>query len=233
MQKPPSILVSYYYFDSKGRSKHDLRGLLSSILIQLNEQSSPRYDLLSQVYNTHGHGSDPPSEVALAQCLKDMIKLPGQVPIYIIVDALDECPNNIEMPSPREEVLGFLEDLVGSKHSNLYICLTSRPEQDIKAILDPFSSDSHHVCLHEEDGQIEDIKEFVRYTVHNDKKMRRWAAEDKEYVINTLSNRADGMCVTYITEPHHPHSWFSTGFSGCTANWTLCKGVSRQIFAMP
>jgi hypothetical protein len=202
MQKAASILVSYYYFDSNDKSKQDLRGLLSSVLIQLYEQCDRCCDILSQTYSTHGDGSDLPNEATLAQCLRDMIKLPGQAPIYIIVDSLDECPNNIGMPSPREEVLGFLKHLVGSKHSNLYICLTSRPEQDIKTVLNPLTSNSHRVCLHEEDGQIEDIKNYIRYVVHNDKGMQRW----EELVINTLSKRADGMYVTYITVPHHPRS---------------------------
>jgi hypothetical protein len=30
---------------------------------------------------------------ALKKCITDMLSLPGQAPIYIIVDGLDECPN--------------------------------------------------------------------------------------------------------------------------------------------
>jgi hypothetical protein len=61
----------------------------------------------------------------------DMLRLEGQPAIYIIVDALDECPNTSGMPTPREKVLEFLEDLVDSQLPNVHICVTSRPEFDI------------------------------------------------------------------------------------------------------
>jgi hypothetical protein len=193
MQTDRSALSAYYYFDFKDVSKRDLRGLLSSLLSQLCDDSDPCWNVLSQLYTNCRNGSEQPSEAALAQCLKNMFELPGQVPIYIIVDAVDECPNNTGTPSPREKVLHFLEGLVDSKHSNLYMCLTSRPEHDIQSILNPLACDSRRVSLHDEGGQREDIVNYVRSFVYNDRAMRRWRAEDKELVISTLSERADGM----------------------------------------
>jgi hypothetical protein len=57
---------------------------------------------------------------------------PGQAPVYLILDALDECPNTSDTPTPREKVLRLVEDLVDLQLPNLRICLTSRPEVDIK-----------------------------------------------------------------------------------------------------
>ena len=193
MQTDRSALLAYYYFDFKDVSKRDLRGLLSSLLSQLCDDSDPCWNVLSQLYTNCRNGSEQPSEAALAQCLKNMFELPGQVPIYIIVDAVDECPNITGTPSPREKVLHFLEDLVGSKYSNLYMCLTSRPEHDIQSILNPLACDSRRVFLHDEGGQREDIVNYVRSFVYNDRAMRRWRVDDKELVISTLSERADGM----------------------------------------
>ena len=193
MQKAKSALIAYYYFDFKDVSKRDIRGLLCSLLTQLCKDSDRCWDVLSELYTTCGDGSEQPSEAALARCLRNMFELPGQVPIYIIVDAVDECPDNTGTPSPREKVLHFLEDLIDSKHSNLYICLTSRPEHDIQSILNPLACDSRRVSLHEEVGQREDIMNYVRSFVYNDKSMRRWRAEDKELVTSILSERADGM----------------------------------------
>ncbi|KAI0249056.1 hypothetical protein BJV78DRAFT_1284306 [Lactifluus subvellereus] len=193
MQQAGSALLAYYYFDFKDIAKRDIRGLLSSLLIQLCDHSDLCWDVLSRLYTTCGNGSEQPSEATLISCLREMLELPGQIPIYIIVDAVDECPNNIGTPSPREKVLDFLKNLIGSKHSNLYMCITSRPEQDIQTTLSPFSSGSRRVSLHEEGGQREDIMKYVRSFVYDDEAMRRWRAEDKELVINTLSERADGM----------------------------------------
>jgi hypothetical protein len=145
------------------------------------------------LYKACRNGSEQPSDSALAQYLKAMVKLPGQLPIFVIMDALDECPNTTGTPSARDEVLGFVEDLVGSSHSNLFMCITSRPEQAIQTTLNPLTTISRRVALHEESGQREDISKFVRSFVYTDKAMRRWKEEDKELVINTLSERASGM----------------------------------------
>jgi hypothetical protein len=122
-----------------------------------------------------------------------MLELPGQVPIFVILDALDECPNNTGTPSAREKVLDFVEKVVGSNYSNLFICITSRPEQDIQNVLNPLTSAQRRVSLHEERGQREDINRFVRSFVRGDRTMQRWREADKELVINTLSERANGM----------------------------------------
>jgi hypothetical protein len=193
MRESRSALVAYYYFDFKDIAKRDTRGLLTSLLLQLVDNSDRCWDLLSQLHKRCGDGSEQPSDAALAQCLKNMVDFLGQVPTYIIIDALDECPNNIRTPSAREKVLSFVEDLIESNHPNLSICITSRPEQDITATLNPLTPASRRVSLHEEVGQRRDIDSYVRSFVQSDKAMRRWRAEDKELVISVLSERANGM----------------------------------------
>ena len=192
-RSPDSALLAYYYFDFKDAAKCDVRGLLTSLLLQLADDSDRCCDLLSQLHKKCRYGSDQPGDAALAQCLKNMVDLPGQVPTYIVIDALDECPNKIGTPSAREKVLDFVEDLIDSIHSNLFICITSRPEQDIIAILNPLTPPSLRVSLHEEVGQRKDIDSYVRSFVQRDRAMRRWRAEDKELVISVLSERANGM----------------------------------------
>jgi hypothetical protein len=201
MKNADSVLIAYYYFDFKDTAKQDLRGLLASLLIQLCNDSDRCYDILSRLYTKCRDGLQKPNRNALIQCLRSMVEVPGQAPIYIIIDALDECPNNAGTPSARETLLAFLKDLLEPKHSNLYICLTSRPEQDIQNILSPLAPGSRNVSLHEEGGQREDILSFVRHFVYNDREMQRWRAEDKELVIKTLSERAGGMWATSFPVP--------------------------------
>jgi hypothetical protein len=193
IRKSRSVLLAYYYFDFKDAAKRDVRGLLTSVLLQLVDNSDHCWNLLSQLYKTCCDGSEQPSEAALTRCLKSMLDLPGQIPTYIVIDALDECPDNTGTPSARERVLNFVGDLVQSEHSNLFICITSRPEQDINTALNPLTPPSRRVSLHEEGGQMEDINSFVRSFVMNDRTMRRWRAEDKDLVIRVLSERAQGM----------------------------------------
>jgi hypothetical protein len=193
MREPGSALIAYYYFDFKDAAKRDVRGLLTSLLFQLGDNCDRSQDILHRLYTTCRDGSEQPSVAALAGCLKEMVELPGQLPIFIIVDALDECPNSTGTPSAREEVLDFVEDVIGSNPPNLFICVTSRPEQDIQTVLGPLAPASRRVSLHEEGGQRKDIDNYIRSFVLKDRAMRRWREEDRELVITTLSQRAQGM----------------------------------------
>jgi hypothetical protein len=186
-------LIAYHYFDFKNDSKCNIHGLLASLLFQLSRVSNRCWNILHQLYTTCGDGSDQPSNRAFVKCLEDMLQLPGQLPIFVILDALDECPSTTGTPSAREEVLNFVEELAGSSHPNLFLCITSRPEQDIQTVLNPLTSTGRRVSLHEEHGQREDINRYIRSFVHGDRNMRRWREEDKELVISTLSERANGV----------------------------------------
>jgi len=121
----------------------------------------------------------------------NMLSLPGQGPIYIIVDALDECPNFSGTPSAREKVLELIEELVDLKLPNVYLCVASRPEIDIRMVLEPLTS--LQISLHDERGQKADIIAYIKSVVHSDRRMRRWREEDQNLVIDTLSQNADGM----------------------------------------
>ena len=120
-----------------------------------------------------------------------MLSLPGQGPIYIIVDALDECPDVSGTPSTREEVLEFVQELVDLKLSNLHLCVASRPEIDIRKTLEPL--EPLQISLHDEIGQKEDIVKYIKSVVHSDRKMRGWRDNDKELVVEVLSEKSDGM----------------------------------------
>jgi len=193
MQELRSALIAYYYFDFKDVAKRDLRGLLASTLLQLVDDSDSCWRILQQLYKACRNGSEQPSEAALTQCLESMVDLPEQIPIYLIFDALDECPNDSGTPSARERVLNFVRDLFWSNHPNLFVCITSRPEHDISATLNPLTSTSTLVSLHDEVGQRQDINNYVCSFVQTDASIRRWRTEDKELVVNVLSERADGM----------------------------------------
>jgi hypothetical protein len=120
-----------------------------------------------------------------------MISSPGQATTFIVIDGLDECPATTGLPSPRDQVLELVEELVTLHIPNLRICITSRPEADIVPILHSLAFCS--ISLHHQSGQLEDIAEYVRSVVHTDPKMRAWREADKELVIGVLTGKADGM----------------------------------------
>jgi hypothetical protein len=120
-----------------------------------------------------------------------MLTIPGQVPVYLIIDALDECPDGSGIPSSRGKVLELVKTLVELHLPNLRIFATSRPESDIRTVLEPLTCTS--ISIHDEDGQKNDIIDYIHYIVYSDVNMKKWREDDKKLVIKTLSDRAGGM----------------------------------------
>ena len=183
--------MAYFYFDFRDVDKQKLRNLLPSLLIQLSARSDSCCDKLFRLYSSHDRGVQKPNDRAMIECLKEMLTLEAQGPTYIIIDAVDECPVTSTIPSPREEVLEFVDEIVGLRLPNVHICVTSRPEHDIQAVLKHLTL--HAVSLHDESGQQQDISNYIAFFVRTDRNVRRWREEDKDLVIKILSEKADGM----------------------------------------
>jgi len=183
--------IAFFYFDFKDTLKQAAQGALFSVLNQLAAQSNAYSSILSDLYSAHDSGSKQPSEDSLKECLNKMLAFQEQGPIFIVFDALDECPDSSRTPSPREKVLDLVQWLVRLRHPHVHVCVTSRPEVDIEAVIKPLASQT--VSLHDEGGQMEDIKNYIHFFINSDKWTRKWRKEDKELVIDTLSQRADGM----------------------------------------
>ena len=191
LQEEESARLAYFYCDFRDEDKQSCRKLVLSILSQLAAQSSSYCDIISRLYLTHDHGRRKPSDGTLTQYLKEILSHPTQGPVYLIIDALDECPNHTGLPTAREEVLDLIQDLVDLHRTNVHICVTSRPEADIQTALEPLTS--LKVSLHDQSGQTQDIDDYISSVVYSDKMMQRWREEDRSLVIKTLSERADGM----------------------------------------
>ncbi len=187
------VSMAYFYFDFRDVNKQHWHDLVSSLLTQLSSRSDPRCDILSRLYFDHDNGARQPNDEALKRCLIEMLTLPDQRPTYLVIDALDECSNVSGIPTSRKRVLQLVNELVELHIPNVHICVTSRPEVDIRDILE--RPTSRRVSLHDQSGQKKDIEDYVRSVVYSESEliMRRWRTEDKELVIKTLSERADGM----------------------------------------
>ena len=111
--------MAYFYFDFRDVDKQKLQNLLPSLLIQLSARSDPRCDTLSCLYSSHDRGVRKPNDRAMIECLKEMLTLDENCPTYIILDAIDECPLRSSVGSPREEVLDFINELVGLHRPNV------------------------------------------------------------------------------------------------------------------
>ena len=84
-----------------------------------------------------------------------------------------------------------MKDLVGLHIPNLRLCVTSRPEFDIRTALKRLAT--QQLSLHNESGQKQDIGHYVTSVVRWDERMKRWRDNDKNMVIETLTEKADVM----------------------------------------
>ena len=208
-------ILAIFYFHFGDSTKQDARNLLSSVLIQLCSQSDKFSQVLSSIYSSHGSGSREPSIDTLLGCLKTSLTLQGQAPLYIVMDALDECPNSSGLPTQREEVLDIVKDLIKLKHPLLHFCVTSRPEIDIQRAFAPLNP--CNVSLHNQDGQIKDLAKYVKSVVRTDVTIQNWPEKVKELVIDTLAKKGGGM---YVIEVLTPSISFSRDFR---FRWAYCQ----------
>ena len=186
--------MAYYYFDFRETEKQNRKGLLSSLLSQLCADSDAFCDILSRLRLLHTSGARKPTDSALTKCLRDMLTLPRRGPIYIVIDAIDECPNTTGThgtQTSREEVVDLIQELVDWHLPYVYLCLTSRPEIDIRTVLEPMTP--LQISLHDEIGQKNDITDYINVVIHSDRKMKKWREEDQQLIIDTLSEKANGM----------------------------------------
>src|SRR5258708_16405062 len=185
--------MAYFYFDFRDINKQHWRDLVPSLLTQLSTQSDSCCDILSRLYSRHANGTQQPSDDTLKRCLIEMLTLSDQHSIYLIMDALDECSNVFGIPTPRDRVLRLVKDMIERQIPTLRICVTSRPEFEIRDVLVPLTS--LQLSLPDQTGQKQDIMDYVRSVVYSNSEpyMRRWKKEDKEFVVENLAERADGM----------------------------------------
>jgi hypothetical protein len=187
-----NAMLAYFYFDFRDEQKQNVRNAVTSLLVQLSAYSKPCCDIIYRLYSTHGKGMQQPSNRTLLDCLKEMLAVAAQNPIFIVMDALDECPD-LGMPTPREAVLSLVKDLVylHLQVPNLHIFVTSRPEVDIQTRLKPLAVSA--ISLQDESRQKAVISNYVNSVVSSDEQMKQWQDEDKRLVAKELSERADGM----------------------------------------
>ena len=181
--------IAYYYFDFRDSKKQDCDGLLSSLALQLSVQSDSSSKILSKLYSDVGPVLTPTVN-ALKICIKEMLSQPGQGPIYIIVDGLDECPNPPGTLSARGEVLELIKELVDLQLPNVHLCVASRPEIDIQKVLE--SLNAVQISLHDEPGQEADIVTYITSVIISNNVLD-WTEEDENLVVKTLSQKANGM----------------------------------------
>ncbi|KAF8514298.1 hypothetical protein JB92DRAFT_2677115, partial [Gautieria morchelliformis] len=176
----PSTAMAFFYFDFNDKdSLPDV--VFRSLIGQLTVQSTTIPHALETLFSRNAGTRRSVPQEELMSTLKSIIG--GFKAVYIVFDALDECPE-------RSRFLGAIKDIHDWKIDTLHLLATSRKERDIEDRLSGLIS--HEVPLYENllDG---DIRVHVSSTLEGDVKFRRYSAGEKEMVMTTLMQGAQGM----------------------------------------
>ena len=111
MQKSGLASLAIFYYDFREDEKKDLRGLLSSVLFQLCNHSDSYYDILSLFYSAHCDGAQSPGDDKLVRCLKDVLSLPGQAPVGVVLQICVSFEGSRAVGTKRSEVASTVSGL--------------------------------------------------------------------------------------------------------------------------
>ncbi|KAF8503966.1 hypothetical protein JB92DRAFT_795411 [Gautieria morchelliformis] len=176
----PSLAIAFFYFDFNNKDTLP-NAMLRSLIEQLSVQCASIPHALESLFskNEQGGAHRGPSEEDLMATLKRIISSFRDV--YIVFDALDECPE-------RSRFLTMIRDIHGWEFGLLHLLATSRKERDIEEMLGGLIS---HEMPMDESLVDNDIRAHVTRTL--EEKFRMCSAGEKEMVMTTLIDGAHGM----------------------------------------
>lgn len=177
--------IAYFYFDFKDKTKQDVIGLLSSLVIQTLQHLTPFPPVLLDLF--HKHSARVPGTPSVPSCselldvLLTLLDLHDKV--FIVIDALDECRE-------RSSLLGTLTTFLARIKAHCRVFCTSRWDVDIQNVMSWLTIRSLRIQAHHVGG---DVSLFLQSTLANDERLSRHREGIKSLILEKLSEGAQGM----------------------------------------
>jgi hypothetical protein len=174
---PDGDKLVYWYFQFSNSYTFDICNMLRSFIRQL--ETSPVSASIRHAWDRHrSQGSQPPLEELQNLLLESISGLLANV--FIVIDALDECPN-ASPNSGRAQVLQFIKRLHSITTPNLHVLVTSRWDTDIAELLQDIATE----VLDVEPLIKDDVGNFVS-TAMQLPRISRWGANITSRVEGSL-----------------------------------------------
>jgi hypothetical protein len=187
----PSIAIAYFYFDYSEQETQGVEGMLSSLIKQI---SARRPCILRAVkeLSKYKHGGGRPDAEALKTAFAATLR--GFSAVFIVIDALDECP---VLGGKREELLQTLHGIMTSPtiSQNLHLFCTSRKDNDIDAAMSPllYNHASTDIDMGANYNALDnDIRQYIDSALMGDDYIS-WSEDMKAEVREQLIKKADGV----------------------------------------
>ncbi|KAI5460877.1 ankyrin repeat-containing domain protein [Mariannaea sp. PMI_226] len=176
--------VSYAFCDYKDSKTHLPENILAAIAVQLAQQKEEAFDILEECFNDLNSNNQLPKQPRvelLSKVIEDMAAMYDKV--FIVVDGLDECGDNVELMTQSLKSLA-------NKSDTINIALFSRKDEDIREELE---TDYDHIEI---EAHTEDLEAYTLDELDKRKplkKLRVTNPELREEIIHTLVQGARGM----------------------------------------
>ncbi|KAF7616735.1 hypothetical protein AFLA_004791 [Aspergillus flavus NRRL3357] len=161
-----SSIFSYWYFQFSRDETQNVKNMTRSIIRQLVPEELP--GSLVSLWEEHGRQNREPDQDKLSTVLRDVINNHTGDRLFLIFDALDECPDN--EVHERDLLFQVLKGLIDEHGEKIHLLATSRYEENIRCHLE----ESLKIDL--EDRMNNDVEAFVRDALDHGK-LSRWKKE--------------------------------------------------------
>ncbi|KAL8800925.1 MAG: hypothetical protein Q9223_007165 [Gallowayella weberi] len=195
-QQMATSAFAYFYCarDAAETQRADPGEIIGSVLKQLScfDASQPIHAAVLREYekrqkDADEDGSDP-SKLSLRDCKDLILEVADQVPIAILIDALDECD-----PLKRHELLQALRDIVQKSSNIVKVIVSSRDDADIVCRL----SNVPNVYIKSDDNG-DDVDRFVELELNraiDEQRLLngRVPVHLRDRILHELRSRSHGM----------------------------------------
>ena len=187
----PETALAFFYFSFTDAKTQDIVEMLCSLIKQIccRRPDTPHSVESLTEYKEKGHR---PYRKTLEKTLLDTIQ--GFSRVYIVLDALDECPSE---NGEREKLLDGLSRILNEGSQNLHLLCTSRRIADIDTALEPVAS-SHSNIKIDLSAQKEAVDRDIGLYIDNcfdTQPFKSWPGVMQAEAKAALVEKADGMSV--------------------------------------
>ena len=169
--------------------KQDVSNCLRSLIASIcsNRRNTPQS--LQNEYERANVGQQNPTMKSCITMLKEVMA--GFDNVYIVLDALDECP---KIEEKRHRLLDLLHDICNWDLSSLHVLVTSRRESDIAESFTNFAGElDNFTNIIAAGPQVEeDIKMYIQQQLQS-RPFGKWKKSLRRDVEIALASKADGM----------------------------------------
>ncbi|KAI1746523.1 hypothetical protein F4782DRAFT_55480 [Xylaria castorea] len=194
LEKDSTLVVVYFYFSFRQESKQNVANFKYSLLMQLlrrlvreDEVQKECFhvpQVFQKLYQKYKHSQFPLDEHVNATIVGLLSEAEHT---YIVVDAVDECPSQVDQTT----IITFLGELCRSSHGGLHVLFTSRRELNIENSVTDMKIEKDKVLMETEKVNA-DIKSYLLDSLGREP-WKSWPARLKKEVAKTLTSRSDGV----------------------------------------